>query len=334
MSMAVSSERSQGRGRTALVTGGAGFIGSHLADALLQNDFRVIVLDDESTGRAENVPSGATYIRGSVTHAEDVEAAFAQGVDVVFHLAGQASTVRAFDAPEIDLRTNVVGTLNIIAACLRHRIARILYASSMTAYGHAETLPIREDHPTRPVSYYGVTKYAAERYLLATAARNDLGFDFNVTAFRMFNVYGSRQRLDNPYQGVMGIFIGNMLRDEPIAIFGDGEQTRDFVHIRDVCSAWLNALDTPAACNRVFNLGSGKGISINQLVDTILAAGGRGRHNYPLSYGPTRAGDQRHMVADIRAAHEALGWQPNVSFEVGLRDTLEWAQDELRRGGR
>ena len=174
--------------------------------------------------------------------------------------------------------TNVTGTLNIIAACIRHRVPRILYASSMTVYGHPEALPINEEHPARPISYYGVTKYAAERYLMATALRTDLDFALHATAFRMFNVYGSRQRLDNPYQGVMGIFIGNVLRDEPIAVFGDGEQTRDFIHVQDVTAAWLSAVDNPAAFNQVFNLGTGQRISINRLIDAVLVAGGTATH--------------------------------------------------------
>jgi UDP-glucose 4-epimerase len=329
--LAVSSlETGKGSEMRALVTGGAGFIGSHLSDALLSSGCTVVVLDNESTGRAENVPDRATYVRGSVTDPNDVETAFAHGIDVVFHLAGQASTIRAFAEPEADLVTNVTGTLNIIAACIRHRVPRILYASSMTVYGHPETLPINEEQPARPISYYGVTKYAAERYLMATAMRADLGFTLHATAFRMFNVYGPRQRLDNPYQGVMGIFVGNVLRDEPIAVFGDGEQTRDFIHVRDVTAAWLSAVDKPAAFNQVFNLGSGQRISINRLIDAVLVAGGRQRTNYPITHGATRPGDQRHMVADIQRVQDTLHWSPAISFETGLRDTLDWARNELR----
>src|SRR5262249_26704011 len=154
--------------------------------------------------------------------------AFSFGLDAVCHIAGQVSLIRSFTHPGTDLRTNVEGTLNVLQACLQHHVPRLLYASSMTVYGHATVLPTPENEPCEPVSYYGITKYAAERYARTTAERPDLGHPFNVTCFRMYNVYGPRQALDNPYQGVLGIFLGNLLRNEPIVIFGDGEQTRDF----------------------------------------------------------------------------------------------------------
>lgn len=209
--------------KTALVTGGAGFIGSHMVDRLIELGYGVVVLDNEATGFRENVNAKAEYIRGDVSKPEDVEQAFHYEVDVVFHIAGQASTIRSFDDPEGDLRVNINGTINAVKKCLEHRVPRLLYASSMAVYGHPETLPISESQPRKPISYYGITKYAAERYVHATAERVDLDFEFNVTSFRMFNVCGERQSLSNPYQGVVGIFIGNMLRDEPITIHSDGE---------------------------------------------------------------------------------------------------------------
>src|SRR5204863_7356484 len=136
--------------------------------------------------------------------------------------------------PVDDLRTNVEGTLNILQLCIKYRVPRLLYASSMTLYGNSANVPTPEIEPCSPGSYYGITKYAAERYVHATAERPDLGFDFRVTSFRMYNVFGSRQALDNPYQGVLGIFVGNLLRGEPITIFGDGQQSRDFVHVDDI----------------------------------------------------------------------------------------------------
>ena len=141
----------------------------------------------------------------------------------------------------------------------------------MTVYGHSSVLPTPEDTPCRPVSYYGVTKYAGERYVHVTADRADLDFDFHVTSFRMYNVYGPRQALDNPYQGVLGIFLGNVLRGEPITIFGDGEQSRDFVHISDVVNAWVGSINNLAAFDRVFNIGSGRQISINELAKHVTS---------------------------------------------------------------
>jgi len=315
--------------RTVLVTGGAGFIGSHMAERLLARGDAVVILDNESTGLRRNIPPGAEYIQGDVTNPADVTCVFDLGIDAVLHIAGQASTIRSFDDPGMDLNTNVVGTLNVLQACLARGTPRLLYASSMTVYGQPEALPVSETQAPRPISYYGIGKYAAERYVLTTAARNDLNGKFRATAFRMFNVYGERQRLDNPYQGVMGIFIGNVLRGEPIVIHSDGEQSRDFVYVSDVVDAWLAALDNPAADGRVFNLGCGESLSMNRLADEILAARGRSRADYPVERGPERPGDQRHMTADIRRAREVLGWQPRVRLAEGLRRTLAWAEAEI-----
>jgi len=268
----------------ALVTGGAGFIGSHLAHRLVSDGHTVTVFDNESTGRRENVPSGVRYLRGNAACLEDLEPAFADGLDVVLHTVGQVSLAVSYADPSLDLRTNVGGTINVLRLCLKHRVPRLLYASSMTVYGHTAALPIDEDTPCCPVSYYGITKYAAERYVHTTAERVDLDFEFRVTSFRMFNVYGPRQALDNPYQGVLGIFLGNLLRDEQLTIFGDGGQSRDFVYIDDVVEAWVAAIENPSAYGRIFNLGSGHRIAINDLADHALAAFGRSRK--PLLVAP------------------------------------------------
>lgn len=315
--------------KTVLVTGGAGFIGSHMAQRLLDLGNKVVVLDNESTGLRENVPAGTDYLLGDVSRPEDVEAAFAKGLDAVFHIAGQASNIRSFDEPFADLSTNVIGTLNVLQACIRHRVPRLLFASSMTTYGHPEKLPVSETEVPRPISYYGITKYAAERYVLATAGRPDLNFPFHATAFRMFNVYGERQRLDNPYQGVLGFFVGNALSGKPITIHSDGEQTRDFVYIRDVVDAWVGALDRPEAYEQAFNIGFGQAISINRLVDEVLTASGTSRADYPIQHGPLRPGDQRHMSADISKARRLLDWQPQVGLAEGLKNTLVWARKEM-----
>jgi UDP-glucose 4-epimerase len=314
-----------------LVTGGAGFIGSHMADRLLTDGHTVTVLDNESTGRRENVPAGARYLKGDVTDVADVERAFTGGLDAVLHIAGQASTIRSFNDPTADLRTNVGGTINVLQGCLRHRVPRLLFASSMTVYGHPAELPVAEDHPLEPVSYYGIAKLAAERYVHATAGRNDLDFGFHVTSFRMFNVYGPRQSLNNPYQGVVAIFIGNVLREEPITIFGDGEQSRDFVHIADVVEAWMGALRSPTAHEQVLNLGTGTRRSVHELIDAVLGESGRARAGYDVRYDRERPGDQRHMQADITRSQAILGWQPRMSFRDGMAQTVAWARAERER---
>ena len=232
-------------------------------------------------------------IVSDVTRPAEVEPIFARGLDAVCHIAGQVSIIRSFSDPVADLRTNVEGTLNILQLCLRYKVPRLLYASSMTVYGDCRNVPTPETEPCRPDSYYGITKHAAERYVHATAERPDLGFDFRVTSLRMFSVYGPGQASTIPYQGVLGIFSGNLLRGEPITIFGDGEQTRDFVYIDDIVDGWVRALDNPASGGGVFNLGSGRSLSINQLAERAVAAFGHPPGGYKVIRAPARPGEQR-----------------------------------------
>jgi UDP-glucose 4-epimerase len=308
-----------------LVTGGAGFIGSHLVDRLIKEGHHVVVIDNEATGRREHVPARAQYLQGDIGNIDELGRAFKNDLDAVCHIAGQVSIIRSFSDPLIDLRTNVQGTLNVLQLCLKYHVRRLLYASSMTVYSPASPLPTPEEAPCQPISYYGITKYAAERYVQITAERVDLDFDFRVTCFRMYSVYGPRQALDNPYQGVLGIFLGNLLRGEPITIFGDGEQSRDFVYIDDIVNAWVAALDKRATYGKIINLGSGHRFSINRLADFALAAFNHTRSDYPVIYAPKRPGDQRRVEADITQARRTLGWEPQVAFETGLAETVRWA---------
>jgi len=307
-----------------LVTGGAGFIGSHLVARLLADGHEVAVIDNESTGVRDNVPASARYVKGDVASLADLEAVFAAGVDAVCHIAGQVSLIRSYTNAAIDLRTNVVGTLNVIQLCLKYRVARLLYAGSMQAYGNTPVIPTPEDAPCVPASYYGITKYAAELYVRTTAERPDLESAFNATCFRMYNVYGPRQSIDNPYQGVLGIFLGNVLRGEPITIYGDGVQSRDFVFIDDVVEAWARALSNPASYGRIINLGSGRQTSINELARLVVEVAGGGRP-CPILHEAMRPGELRSVEVDITRAREILGWQPRISFEQGLAATAEWA---------
>ncbi len=309
-----------------LVTGGAGFIGSHLAQRLVGDGHDVVVIDNEATGRRGNVPERVTYVRGDVSRPADLAPLFDAGLDAVVHVAGQVSLIRSFTDPVADLRTNVEGTLTVLRLCVEHRVPRLLYASSMTVYGRSNVLPTPEDTPCAPISYYGITKNTAERYVHTTAERPDLDLEFGVTSFRMYNVYGPRQALDNPYQGVLGIFLGNLLRGEPITIFGDGGQSRDFVYVDDVVDAWVAALDNPASFGKVMNLGSGRQVSINALVDHLLAAFGHTRGDWPVIHAPARPGEQRHVEADVHLAREVLGWEPRTSFTEGLTTTIDWAR--------
>jgi UDP-glucose 4-epimerase len=312
--------------RRVLVTGGAGFIGSHLTDRLLAEGFAVTVLDNLATGLRANVSTDASFVEGDVGDRRVVDEVFAgQRFDAVCHIAGQASIRLSFDEPEVDLRTNVVGTVNVLRACLESGVSRLMNASSMTAYGEPELVPTPEDVACVPVSYYGVTKYAAERYVHVTAARPDV--DLAATSLRMFNVYGPRQSISNPYQGVLAIFIGNVFRGEPITIHGDGQQTRDFVYVEDVVDAWLRVLDLPEAAGVVLNVGSGRETSVNELADAVLAAFGESCESWEIQYEDVQLGDQRRAAADI-AAMSTLGWLPSMPLIAGIARTVEWARTQ------
>ena len=312
-----------------LITGGAGFIGIHLTRRLLADGHEVFVADNESNGDPALVPAGANYTRGDVTKPEEVEPIFARGIDAVCHIAGQVSIIKAFADPVADLRTNTEGTVQMLKLCVNYKVPRLLYASSMTLYGNAARVPTVETEPCVPDAYYGITKLAGERYVHATGERPDLGFDFSVTSLRMFSVYGPGQSYNNPYQGVLGIFSGNVLRGEPITIFGDGEQSRDFVFVEDIVDGWSRALTTPAAKGQVINLGGGRATSINQLAKAVVNA--FGQPNHQIRHAPGRAGEQRDVQANIGKAKEILGWEPKHTFEAGLKKTVEWAKAEFKK---
>jgi UDP-glucose 4-epimerase len=312
-----------------LVTGGAGFIGTHLTRRLIAEGHQVYVIDNEFNGDPSLLPKQAIYTRGDIVQESALEALFARGLDAVCHIAAQVSIVRSFSDPAVDLRNNVEGTLNVIKMCLKYKVQRLIYASSMTLYGQVDNVPTAETDPCLPDSYYGITKYAAERYVHSTAERPDLDFDFRVTSLRMYSVYGPGQAYDNPYQGVLGIFSGNILRNEPITIFGDGEQTRDFIFIDDIVEAWVRVLSTPESAGRIINIGSGRSLTINKLAESVVAAFGYPKGGYRVEHKPARPGEQRKVQADIALARKILRWEPKVPFEAGLAKTVDWARREF-----
>jgi UDP-glucose 4-epimerase len=317
------------RSMRVLVTGGAGFIGTHLCRRLLSEGHAVSVVDNEFNGTRESLPPAVAFHFGDVARIEEVEPAFADGVDAVCHIAGQVSIIRSFTNPTLDLRTNVEGTLNVLRLCVKYKVPRLLYASSMTIYGNGGAVPTPETERCWPDSYYGITKLAGERYVHATAERPDLDFDFKVTSLRMYSVYGPGQALDNPYQGVLGIFLGNRMRGEPITIFGDGEQTRDFVYIGDIVDGWVRALDTPATAGHVINLGSGRSLSINQLAEHAGRAVDGAPDASKIVRAPARPGEQRSVQADVSKAKALMGWEPCTPFGTGLAETLRWARGDF-----
>lgn len=303
-----------------LVTGGAGFIGSNLARQLLADGHSVAILDNLQSGHRVNLTClhEARFIEGDVRDRETVMNA-SEAAEAIFHLAASVGNKRSIDFPLDDAQTNVLGTLNILEAARQRKIRKVVISSSAGIFGELKTLPIREDHPAEPDSPYGASKLCAEKQGLVYAKL----YGMEVVCLRYFNVYGPNQRFD-AYGNVIPIFVFQMLRGEQVTIFGDGEQTRDFVNVGDVVQANIKAAMAPGVSG-AFNIGSGTRISINALVDRLKAASGL---NPVVRYGPPRAGDVRDSLADIGAARKAFGFEPAVTMDDGLPEYIRWARTE------
>jgi UDP-glucose 4-epimerase len=305
----------------ALVTGGAGFIGSNIVRLLIEEGHRVTVLDNLLSGYADNLAPfpQVAFIQGDIRNPEQVEQAV-QDVDVIFHLAASVGNRRAIEHPLDDSEINVMGTLRILEAARQHGVQKVVISSSAGIFGELKTLPIREDHPIEPISPYGASKLAAEKHGLAYSYL----YDMDVVALRYFNVYGVNQRYD-AYGNVIPIFAYRILRGEPIIIFGDGEQTRDFINVRDVAQANYKAAMAEGVSG-AFNLGSASSVTINHLAAMMYKAVGQ---EPQIQYGPPRPGDVRDSLADISAAHAAFGFTPSVTLDEGLPEYMQWAKGVL-----
>jgi UDP-glucose 4-epimerase len=304
----------------ALVTGGAGFIGSHLARTILARGAQVTVLDNLSVGRHEAVPPGARFVHGDIRDEHAVQDAL-QGVDCVFHLAAQVTIRGSFDRFYEDLDTNVMGTARLLKAADPAAVKCFVLASSMAVYADADDpRPIDERHPTNPLSPYGLGKLAAEG--VGRQILNARGIPF--TALRFFNTFGPGQTY-TPYVGVITIFVTQLLRGEPPIIFGDGEQRRDFVHVDDIVAGVLAA---PGRAPGTYNLGTGRGTSLNQLAHLLTT-----RINPALTpqHAPAPAGELRYSIADISAARRTLGYEPARTLDLDVDGVI--ADIAERSGG-
>ena len=297
-----------------LATGGAGFIGSHLADALLKRGDEVIVIDDLSTGSSQNLNPDAEFHQLDIRSRQAAELIRRRRPDAIVHHAAQMSVSRSVREPAFDADVNLMGSINLLEAA-RQVEARFIFASTGGAlYGDADILPTPETYPAWPVSPYGVSKLAFEHYLHCYGVQHGLGY----TALRYANVYGPRQ---NPHgeAGVVAIFCLNLLSAEPPTVNGDGKQTRDFIHVADVVRANLAALDSDQRGH--FNVGTGRPCDINTLFEMIE---GRMEVSIGKRHGPARPGDQRTSVLDSSLIADKLGWRPEMSLEAGVADTVDW----------
>ncbi|MGC9114311.1 MAG: NAD-dependent epimerase/dehydratase family protein [Candidatus Micrarchaeia archaeon] len=303
----------------ALVTGGAGFIGSHLTDLLLENGFEAAVVDNLSTGRRENVNAKARFYAADIRDAAAVEKVFAaEKPEIVFHLAAQANARVSLDNPLLDAETNVLGSINVLEGCRKHGAKKIVYSSSCAVYGRPQANPVTEAHAIAPVMHYGASKYAVEQYL--EIYRLLYGIDF--VALRYANVYGPRQ--DGKGEGgVVAVFTKKMLSGAAaLTVNGDGEQTRDFVFVGDVAQANLAAAQKSVS-KRVINIGCGKETSVNGICAALEKIIGK---KAEIARAPAIAGEVKRICLDVSLAAEELGWAPRTTFEEGLRKTVEWAK--------
>jgi nucleoside-diphosphate-sugar epimerase len=302
-----------------LVTGGAGFIGSNTVDELVRRGHGVVVLDDLSAGKEENlaeVRNKITFMKGSVTDLEAVQKAMHQA-DYVIHLAARTSVPRSVKDPLETNKINVEGTLNVLVAARDNKVKRIVLAASSSAYGETPTLPKREAMQALPISPYGVSKYVCELY----AQTFGRCYGLENVSLRYFNIFGPRQDPDSPYSGVLSRFAAAFLEEEQPVVFGDGQQTRDFTYVGNAVQANLLACEAPTASGCMFNIGTGDRISLNQTLQLFRRISGK---KLEAKYEPPREGDIRDSQADISKAVEFLGYQPTVRFEEGLERTFEW----------
>ena len=287
-----------------LVTGGAGFIGSHLCEALLARDYSVRVLDSLIYGKREWVPARAEFIEGDIRSIDACHAAV-KGMDGIIHCAAMSRSGPSLEHLDFCTQTNIAGTQNILTAARDAKLKRFIYSASSTHYGSLEP-PHREEMPPQFLNIYALTKQTGEQYALLF----DKVFDLPVLSLRYFSVYGARQPVSGAYALVLGIFLDRAARGEPLEIHGDGRQRRDFIHVRDVVAAQIAAYESDLR-GQVFNVGSGTSISVQELADMISVNQVR---------GPARGDDSRGTLADISAIRAALGWQPQVSFADGLAE--------------
>ncbi|HUU53347.1 MAG TPA: SDR family oxidoreductase [Armatimonadota bacterium] len=302
-----------------LVTGGAGFIGSHLAETLAISGQRVRVFDDFSAGKKENLASvepSVELLEGDVTDLEACREA-CKGVEYILHHAARVSVAESLEDPFRYQRANALGTLNMLWAAREARCTRFVYAGSASAYGNPPERPHREDMIPQPLSPYAVAKHVGELYCRTF---HD-AYGLETVVLRYFNVFGSRQNADSPYSGVIARFLHGLLSGDGITIFGDGEQSRDFVAVENVVAANLLACTAPEAAGAVVNIGCGEGVTINRLVEILTDLTGAAA---PVAHGPARVGEVRHSVADIRRAKELLGYRVGVTVPDGLRRTVAW----------
>jgi len=309
-----------------LVTGGAGFVGSHIVDNLVRIGHKVRVLDDLSSGTTANISGHlkegvVDFVKGNIKDPKTTKDAL-RGIDSVIHLAAIVSIPFSMKNPSATRAVNVDGTINVLESCLEASVNRFIFVSSCAVYGESEYLPIDEAHPTNPISPYASSKLEGEHQCRAYEKKGKLG----VVILRLFNVYGPRQ-LGGDYSGVITDFLKKAKKDLPLTIYGDGSQLRDFVYVQDVADAVLEALEAHSVKNEILNIAYGKSVSINELAKSVMKVSGK---NLKILHETTRAGDIVRSVADISRAKRTLNYAPKFPLEKGLKTLLELQSEKQK----
>lgn len=303
-------------GKNILVTGGCGFIGSNLAERLSKEGNNVKIADNLVSGKMENIKDiKAQFFNIDVRDFSAINCALGD-IDLVFHEASNVFVQKSLEAPAYDAENNIVGTINLLEACRKNDVKRVVYASSCAIYGDPEKIPVRENHPLAPKSPYGISKRTAEEY--CNVYYNIYGIE--TVCLRYFNVYGPRQDPSSSYSGVISIFIKNIISNKPIIVYGDGNQTRDFINVADVVDANILSAVSKKSAGKAINIGTGKETSLNGLIATLKKITGK---DVEAVYKDARQGDIRNSVSDISLAKKILGFSPKVSLEDGLKDLLK-----------
>ncbi len=302
-----------------LVTGGGGFIGSHLVDLLLKREHVVIVLDNFSTGKRSNLPLEHPQLKIIEGDIRDTDTVFqaAEGCDAIVHLAAVASVQASVDEPIGTHEVNLVGTVKLLEAAKQHSIKRFVFASSAAIYGNTEVMPVSESTPLSPLTPYAADKLASEYYI--DFYRRQYGL--SPAVFRFFNIFGPRQDPSSPYSGVISIFMQRTINDQPMTVFGDGEQSRDFVYVADLVQLLADAVEKQNPNHLPMNVGNGTQTNLNQLLDLIRDFSGK---KLAVSYEESRLGDIKHSLADNRAVCEKMDYHRQYPVALGLRITYDW----------
>lgn len=307
-----------------IVTGGAGFIGTHLVNRLIQEGYSVTVIDNLSTGGIENLNTESEFIKGDISELKDIEELPYGGVEGVFHLAAQSSGEISFEDPYADLKVNVGGTVLLLDWCKKQNISRFIFISSMGIYGQGGEVPLPENTPSNPKSFYGIGKLAAEHYVRTYGA---LGLDTII--LRPFNVYGPMQNLNNMKQGMASIYMSFLLKNEPILVKGSLDRFRDQTYVVDVVEAIMCCMRNPASINQTYNIATGQKTTVGKLINTMLKISGKSIDNYPVQVTNGTPGDIFGIYADVSKVKRELGWSSRYSLEQGLKEMFEYYMEKM-----